>query len=158
MRLWWRRSHFQSISVCVNHRFHLEFLHCTVTNFFCSMMLLRFTNRRCISCGEENESQVWSELGGPWLDRHWKLAFRSIAGIGVALKLNNVARLWSRPLCVYVRAIDEFLQLFILQDFATSLKDASLVCVCSLCCSRSGEVSLFCSQILFISFSSHLQV
>lgn len=78
-------------------------LHCTVTNFFCSMMLLRFTNRRCIGCGEENESQVWSELGGPWLDRHWKLAFRSIAGIGVALKLNNVARLWSRPVCVCAR-------------------------------------------------------
>ncbi|KAH9533654.1 hypothetical protein CY35_18G063300 [Sphagnum magellanicum] len=35
--------------------------------------------------------------------------------------------------------IDEFLQLFILQAFITSLKDASLACVCSLCCSRSGE-------------------
>jgi hypothetical protein len=53
-----------------------------------------------------------------------------------------------------VCAIDEFLQLFILQDFATSLKDASLVCVCSLCCSTSGEGK----PILFANFVDFLLI
>jgi hypothetical protein len=132
-------------------------LHCTVTNFFCSMMLLRFTNRRCIGCGEENESQVWSQWGGPWLDRHWKFAFRSIAGIGVALKLNNVARLCSRPLCVCAQLTSFYNYLFcrtLQRPLRTRLLSACAPCAVQ----EAARVSLFCSQILLISFSSHLQV